>query len=57
MLSLLVSVQGYEVLTHFLMANFSVLIIVCILVDMLGLMVLWNIDLNAISVANLVMVC
>ncbi|KIH67345.1 patched family protein [Ancylostoma duodenale] len=33
----------------------TVLIIVCILVDMLGLMVLWNIDLNAISVANLVM--
>ncbi|VDL70277.1 unnamed protein product [Nippostrongylus brasiliensis] len=33
----------------------TVLIIVCILVDMLGLMVLWKIDLNAISVANLVM--
>ncbi|XGW35572.1 hypothetical protein V3C99_019077 [Haemonchus contortus] len=36
-------------------AFITVLIIVCILVDMLGLMVLWKIDLNAISVANLVM--
>ncbi|KHJ87678.1 hypothetical protein OESDEN_12541, partial [Oesophagostomum dentatum] len=36
-------------------AFITVLIIVCILVDMLGLMVLWSIDLNAISVANLVM--
>ncbi|KAK6759431.1 hypothetical protein RB195_021177 [Necator americanus] len=36
-------------------AFITVVIIVCILVDMLGLMVLWKIDLNAISVANLVM--
>ncbi|KAJ1347594.1 NPC intracellular cholesterol transporter 1 [Parelaphostrongylus tenuis] len=36
-------------------AFIAVLIILCILVDMLGLMVIWNIDLNAISVANLVM--
>ncbi|VDM75303.1 unnamed protein product [Strongylus vulgaris] len=36
-------------------AFITVVIIVCILVDMLGLMVLWSIDLNAISVANLVM--
>ncbi|KJH43195.1 hypothetical protein DICVIV_10794 [Dictyocaulus viviparus] len=36
-------------------AFITVLIITCILVNMLGLMVLWNIDLNAISVANLVM--
>lgn len=36
-------------------AFITVLIITCILVDMLGLMVLWNIHLNAISVANLVM--
>lgn len=45
-----------HILIFTIYVSFLVLIIVCILVDMLGLMVLWNIDLNAISVANLVMV-
>ena len=55
-----VSVGAILVITSLLLGSFwagtiITLIIIMILVDMLGVMYLWNIDLNAISLVNLIM--